>query len=47
MSIGFHYFETTNKSLTVQYFDKKDAPIVFARLRGYGALANITIGSIV
>jgi predicted MFS family arabinose efflux permease len=47
MSIGFHYFETTNKSLTVQYFNKTDAPIVFARLRGYGALANITIGSIV
>jgi len=47
MSIGFHYFETTNKSLTVQYFDVKDAPVVFARLRGYGALANITIGSIV
>ena len=47
MSIGFHYFETTNKSLTVQYFDKKDAPVVFARLRGYGALANITIGSVV
>jgi len=47
MSIGFHYFETTNKSLTVQYFDKHDAPIVFARLRGYGALANITVGAIV
>jgi hypothetical protein len=47
MSIGFHYFETTNKSLTVQYFDMNDAPIVFARLRGYGALANITVGSIV
>jgi predicted MFS family arabinose efflux permease len=47
MSIGFHYFETTNKSLTVQYFDTKDAPIVFARLRGYGALANIAVGSIV
>jgi hypothetical protein len=47
MSIGFHYFETTNKSLTVQYFDKKDAPVVFARLRGYGALANITVGSLV
>ncbi|OPY09691.1 MAG: Major Facilitator Superfamily protein [Syntrophaceae bacterium PtaB.Bin095] len=47
MSIGFHYFETTNKSLTVQYFDKIDAPIVFARLRGYGALANIGVGAIV
>ncbi len=47
MSIGFHYFETTNKSLTVQYFDLKEAPIVFARLRGYGALANIGVGTIV
>jgi hypothetical protein len=47
MSIGFHYFETTNKSLTVQYFDQKDAPIVFARLRGYGALANIAVGTVV
>lgn len=47
MSIGFHYFETTNKSLTVQYFNQQDAPVVFARLRGYGALANITVGSIV
>jgi hypothetical protein len=47
MSVGFHYFETTNKSLTVQYFDQQDAPIIFARLRGYGALANITVGSAV
>ncbi len=47
MSIGFHYFETTNKSLTVQYFDKQEAPVVFARLRGYGALANITVGTII
>jgi len=47
MSIGFHYFETTNKSLTVQYFNRTEAPVVFARLRGYGALANISIGLIV
>ncbi len=47
MSIGFHWFETTNKSLTVQYFDTKEAPVVFARLRGYGALTNIAVGSMV
>jgi hypothetical protein len=47
MSIGFHYFETTNKSLTIQYFNKQEAPVVFARLRGYGALANIAVGSAV
>jgi hypothetical protein len=47
MSVGFHYFETTNKSLTVQYFDTSESPVVFARLRGYGALANIVVGTII
>lgn len=47
MSTGFHYFETTNKSLTVQYFDKQQSATVFARLRGYGALANIVVLGIV
>ncbi len=47
MSVGFHYFETTNKSLTVQYFNTSESPVVFARLRGYGALANILVGSII
>jgi hypothetical protein len=47
MSIGFHYFETTNKSLTIQYFNKQEAPYVFARLRGYGALANIVVGGLI
>lgn len=26
MSVGFHYFETINKSLTLQWLDKKDTP---------------------
>lgn len=47
MSVGFHFFETTNKSLTVQYFNTSDSPVVFARMRGYGALANIVIGFII
>jgi hypothetical protein len=47
MSVGFHYFETTNKSLTVQYFNTTESPVVFARLRGYGALANIVVGLII
>jgi len=47
MSVGFHYFETTNKSLTVQYFNKQDSAIVFARLRGYGAIANIIVLAII
>jgi len=47
MSVGFHFFETTNKSLTVQHFSTSESPVVFARLRGYGALANIVIGFII
>lgn len=44
MSVGFHYFETTNKSLTIQHFNKMESAIVFAKLRGLGAAANVLIG---
>ncbi len=47
MSVGFHYFETLNKSLTLQHFDTRQAPIVFANLRSYGALVNIVVGGLV
>lgn len=44
MSFGFHYFETTNQSLTLQYFDKDSSPLVIGKLRSYGAAANIAVG---
>lgn len=44
MSVGFHYFETTNKSLTIQHFNKQQSATVFAKLRGMGAMANVFIG---
>ncbi|UCC45732.1 MAG: MFS transporter [Candidatus Zixiibacteriota bacterium] len=47
MSLGFHYYETTNQSLTLQYFDKKTSPLVFGRLRGIGAASNIAIGALI
>ena len=47
MSFGFHYFETTNQSLTLQYFDKLTSPIVFSRQRSYAAAANIAVGIII
>lgn len=47
MSFGFHYFETTNQSLTLQYFDKQTAPIVFGKLRGYAAGTNVLCGVMV
>ncbi len=47
MSFGFHYFETTNQSLTLQYFDQKTSPWVFGKLRSYSAASNICIGLII
>ena len=33
MSFGFHYYETTNQSLTLQYFDETTSPWVFGKQR--------------
>ncbi len=44
MSFGFHYYETTNQSLTLQYFDQETSPHVFGRQRSYGAATNIVVG---
>ena len=44
MSFGFHYFETTNQSLTLQYFDVTTSPWVFGKLRSLSAASNIGIG---
>lgn len=44
MSFGFHYFETTNNSLTLQYFEKDKSPLVIGKLRSYGAATNIVVG---
>ncbi len=47
MSFGFHYFETTNQSLTLQYFDTKTSPWVFGKQRSYAAIANIAVGILI
>lgn len=47
MSFGFHYYETTNQSLTLQYFDIKVAPWVFGKLRSLAAASNIAIGAFI
>jgi hypothetical protein len=44
MSFGFHYYETVNQSLTLQYFDLTTAPLVVAGLRSIGAATNIIVG---
>ncbi len=44
MSFGFHYYETTNKSLVLQYFHQSHSPLVFGRIRSLTAIASIGAG---
>jgi predicted MFS family arabinose efflux permease len=47
MSFGFHYYETTNQSLTLQYFDQSASPLVFGRQRAAAAASNIGVGALI
>ena len=47
MSFGFHFYETMNQSLTLQYFSHTEAPMVMARVRSVTALANILAGGLI
>jgi hypothetical protein len=47
MSFGFHYFETTNMSLTLQYFDKGVSPWVMGKQRSIAAASNISVGVLI
>jgi hypothetical protein len=43
-SFGFHYYETTKKSLTLQHFEPNTAPWVFGKQASVSAASNIVIG---
>lgn len=43
-SFGFHYYETTNMSLTLQYFKEHESPWVFGKLRSLAAASSIASG---
>lgn len=47
MSFGFHYYETTNMSLSLQYFDENSSPWVFGKQRSYAAASSIAVGLII
>ncbi|MHB9072848.1 MAG: MFS transporter [Desulfobaccales bacterium] len=47
MSFGFHYYETTNQSLTLQYFDATQSPWVFGRMRSLAAASSVVIGILI
>lgn len=47
MSLGFHYYETTNQSLTLQYFSLSEAPYVYGKIRSITALTNLLAAGVV
>lgn len=47
MSVGFHFFETNNQSLTLQYFANERVPLVLARMKSIIALTNVTVGILI
>ena len=40
-SIGFHFFETVNQSLQLQWFSKEEAPGTLAKLMAIGSAATL------
>ena len=47
MSVGFHYFETINQSLSLQWFDKKNAAYKLGRVMAIGSFASLIAYSLV
>ncbi len=47
MSIGFHYYETLNQSLTLQSFSGIDTAMVLSKFKSVAALTNVSIGAII
>jgi len=41
MSIGFHYYETINQSLSLQWFDKKNAAYKLGQMRSVGSFSGL------
>lgn len=41
MSIGFHYFETINSSLTLQWLPKTEAPAFLGKVLGYSSFVGL------
>lgn len=47
MSFGFHYYETVNQSLTLQYFSTHQAPLVMGSLRSLAAITSILSAALI
>jgi hypothetical protein len=46
-SFGFHYFDATCGSLTLQYFDEETSPWVLGKLGSLAAITNIGVGILI
>jgi len=46
-SLGFHYYETTRQSLTLQYFDENTAPLVIGKLISYSAATSVAVSILI
>ncbi len=47
MSVGFHYFETIKQSLSLQWFDKSEAPQALGRLLAIGSGTSLVMYSLI
>ncbi len=47
MSFGFHYYETVNQSLTLQYFSTHQSPLVMGKLRSLAAVSSIVSAALI
>ena len=47
LSCGFHWYEATNQSLTLQYFSVPEAPIAISRLRAVTAMGSFFMGLVI
>lgn len=47
MSVGFHYFETINQSLSLQWFEKKNAAHQLGKVMAIGSFASLLAYSLV
>jgi predicted MFS family arabinose efflux permease len=43
MSLGFHYLETLNQSLSLQWLSKKEAPIVLGKISAVKSLSALSV----
>ena len=47
MSIGFHYLETLNQSLSLQWLTKKEAPIVLGKITAAKSIASLVVFALI